>query len=276
MSRPRASFRASITRSNQRPRRILASAAVAATAAAALLSVASVTAAAGTPATLTGDQVAATHDGEYKIQNNAWGGARVGSVTTDLGTDFAVASPSIGDLASGEPGGYPSIYQGCHWGNCSGGALAAHPVREAAGVTSSWRTTLLGGSSVYNAAIDAWFNSTPRTPGRPDCAELMVWLGHNGRVEPAGAHTGEATIDGVSYDVWYGKGGWTTISYDMTRQTTSVRNLNLGHIARDAIHRHYLSASCYLISVEAGFEVWRGGRGLATNSFSVHVVGSGH
>jgi cellulose 1,4-beta-cellobiosidase len=61
----------------------------------------------------------------------------------------------------------------------------------------------------------------------------------------------------------------------MTRQTTSVRNLNLGHIARDAIHRHYLSASCYLISVEAGFEVWRGGRGLATTSFSVNVDGSG-
>ena len=38
--------------------------------------------------------------------------------------------------------------------------------------------------------------------------------------------------------------------------------------------RGYLSSSCYLIDVEAGFELWQGGAGLATNSFSVNVGGS--
>jgi hypothetical protein len=35
--------------------------------------------------------------------------------------------------------------------------------------------------------------------------------------------------------------------------------------------RGYLSSSCYLIGVEAGFELWRGGAGLATTSFSLTV-----
>jgi Glycosyl hydrolase family 12 len=240
--------------------------AVAATAATTLA-----TTAADTPTTLTGSQVAATHDGLYKIQNDGWASS-AGSITTDLGADFTVTRPSISpDVAAGEPGGYPSIYQGCHWGNCSGGPLAAHPVRAGTGVTSSWSTTQPGGSSIYNMAFDGWFNSAPRTSGRPDCAELMVWLNHSGSVQPAGSRTGAATIDGTHYSVWYGTGAWKTISYDMTRPETSVRNLDIGHVARDAVRRGYLSASCYLISMEGGFEVWRGGTGLGTKSFSVHV-----
>jgi cellulose 1,4-beta-cellobiosidase len=49
--------------------------------------------------------------------------------------------------------------------------------------------------------------------------------------------------------------------------------MDLAPIARDAVSRGYLSNSCYLIDVEAGFELWQGGAGLATNSFSVAVNG---
>jgi len=41
----------------------------------------------------------------------------------------------------------------------------------------------------------------------------------------------------------------------------------------DAVSRGYIASSWYLISVEAGFELWHGGAGLATNSFSVNVAG---
>jgi hypothetical protein len=36
-----------------------------------------------------------------------------------------------------------------------------------------------------------------------------------------------------------------------------------------------MPSSCWLIDVEAGFELWQGGAGLATNSFSVNVNGGG-
>jgi len=92
---------------------------------------------------------------------------------------------------------------------------------------------------------------------------------------PAGRPAGTATVDGTPYDVWYGKGAWTAITYDMTGPVASVSNLNIGDLARDAVSRHYMPASCYLVSMEAGFEVWHGGQGLATNYFAVNVDGSG-
>src|SRR5260370_27145173 len=61
----------------------------------------------------------------------------------------------------------------------------------------------------------------------------------------------------------------------MASGPTSVSNLGIGQLAQDAISRGYLPGSCWLIDVEAGFELWQGGAGLATSSFSVNVNGSG-
>jgi Glycosyl hydrolase family 12 len=60
----------------------------------------------------------------------------------------------------------------------------------------------------------------------------------------------------------------------MTVATTAVSSLDVGTLARDAVSRGYLSRSCYLIAIEAGFEIWRGGAGLKTDSFAVNISGS--
>jgi cellulose 1,4-beta-cellobiosidase len=39
------------------------------------------------------------------------------------------------------------------------------------------------------------------------------------------------------------------------------------------VSRGYTKSSWFLIDVEAGFELWQGGAGLATNSFSVNIGG---
>lgn len=54
----------------------------------------------------------------------------------------------------------------------------------------------------------------------------------------------------------------------MTSGTTSVIGLDLGEFVADAVSCGYIQNSWYLINVEAGFELWQGGAGLATNSFS--------
>ena len=51
-------------------------------------------------------------------------------------------------------------------------------------VTTSWSTSQPGGSSDYNVAYDIWFNQTPATSGQPNGTELMIWLNHNGPVQP--------------------------------------------------------------------------------------------
>ena len=231
--------------------------------------------------TLCNSQSAAVGGGTYTVQNNEWGSSASECITTDGNTDFTVANSAISNATNGAPGGYPSIYQGCHWGSCSSGGLTTSPIQasnlSAGKVTTSWSTTQPGGSNDYDVAYDIWFNQTSTTTGQPNCLELMVWLNHNGPVQPFGSQVATGvSVGGHSYNVWEGgQSSWNTVSYTMTSGTTSVSNLDVGQLAQDAISRGYMPSSCWLIDVEAGFELWQGGAGLATNSFSVNVNGSG-
>jgi cellulose 1,4-beta-cellobiosidase len=232
------------------------------------------------PATLCGGQQASVGSGIYIVQNNEYNSSANECVTTDGGADFTVATSDVAN-PPGAPGSYPSIYQGCHWGSCSTGELAANPIRTrdltAGEVTTSWSTTQPAGTgSTYDVAYDIWFNHAPTTGGAPDCAEVMIWLGHQGSVQPYGSTVGtNVSLGGLSYTVWEGvQTTEPTISYELTTPATSVTDLDLYPIARDAVSRGYISESCYLVDVEAGFELWQGGAGLATNSFSVQVGGA--
>ena len=102
----------------------------------------------------------------------------------------------------------------------------------------------------------------------------MIWLNHHGPKHPYGSEVASnVSIGGRSYNVWYGgrTGRYGTVTYTMNSPARSVRNLSLRPFEANAVGRRYLRKSWYLISVEAGFEVWKLGRGLATRSFSVSV-----
>jgi Glycosyl hydrolase family 12/Cellulose binding domain len=231
--------------------------------------------------TLCQEETSAVSGGTYKVQNNEFDSGASECVSTDGNADFTVVNSSIGNATNGSPGAYPSIYQGCHWGNCSSGGLTSTPIQvadlTAGAVTTSWSTSQPGGSSDYDVAYDIWFNQTPTTSGQPDCAEMMVWLNHNGSVQPFGSQVASGvSLGGHTYDVWEGAQSFgDTVTYDMTTPATSVSDLDVGTLAQDAVSRGYISRSCYLIDVEAGFELWQGGAGLATNSFSVNVTAAG-
>ena len=210
--------------------------------------------------------------GAYTVWTDEWNSSASECVTTDGNADFTVANSSVSNATNGGPGGYPSIYRGCAWGSCTSGS--GLPIRVSGltpgTVTTDWSTTQTR-SGVYDVAYDIWFNRTPTTSGQPNGAELMIWLNHNGGVQPFGSQVGTATVGGHFYNVWFGKQGWNTISYVMTSGTTSAKNLDIGQLAADAVSRGYIQNSWYLIDVEAGFEVWQGGQGLAAKSFAVNV-----
>jgi cellulose 1,4-beta-cellobiosidase len=236
--------------------------------------------AATTTTTLCNSQSAPVAGGAYTIGNNEWGSDAPECITTDGRADFTVANSSIAkSKIAGAPGGYPAIYKGCHWGACTLGSRLPVQVSDihAGTVTTSWSTSQPGGSNVYNVAYDIWFNQTPSTSGAPNGAELMIWLNHHGPKRPYGHQiASNLSIGGRSYNAWFGPPrathGWNTVSYTMTTRTASVSKLDLHALVADAVRRGYISRSWYLIDVEAGFELWRGGTGLATNSFSVNVA----
>jgi len=247
-----------------------------AAAAAALLGVLPAACSGAAPATLCGSQTLPVAGGAYAIGNNEWGSAAPECITTDRGTAFTVAHSSIAKATDGAPGGYPSIYKGCHWGVCtqdSGFPVRVSAIQAGLAVSTSWHTTQPGGG-VYNASYDIWFNRTPTASGKPSGAELMIWLDQLGPVHPAGSlAVSDVTLGGRSYQVWLGgRRGRKTISYTMTSPATSVSHLNLQPLVADAVRRGWLEDAWYLIDVEAGFEIWQGGAGLATTSFSVAVA----
>lgn len=238
--------------------------------------------AAPAPATLCDSQTLPVNGGAYTIQNNEWGSNARECITTDGSARFTVAESAIAiatNATRGAPGGYPSVYKGCHWGACTAGSGLPLPVPaiQPGTVTTSWSTGQPGGSAIYSVAYDIWFNREPVSGGKPDGLELMIWLSHNGPVHPTGRQVASGvSIGGRGYDVWVGRrGGWKAISYAMTSATTAVSNLDLQPLAADALSRGYLRQSWYLVGVEAGFELWQGGAGLSTGSFSVTVAGGG-
>ena len=227
--------------------------------------------------TLCGEQTTPA-GGSYIVQNNEYDSSASECVSTDGNADFTVANSAISNATNGSPGAYPSIYQGCHWGNCSAGGLSSAPIQVSAltagKVTTNWSTTQTG-SGAYDVAYDIWYNQTPTTTGQPDGTEMMVWLNHNGSVQPFGSEVASnVSIGGHSYDIWYGtQSVWDTVTYEMTSGATSVSDLDIGTLTQDMVSRGYTKSSWYLIDVEAGFELWQGGAGLATNSFAVNIGG---
>ena len=224
--------------------------------------------------TLCNSQTASVAGGAYTVQNNEWNSSAPECISTDGNADFTVANSSI-NLSGGAPGGYPSIYKGCHWGACTSNSGLPIPVSSMTPgeVTSSWSTTQTSGA--YDVAYDIWYNQTPTTSGQPNAEEMMIWINDNGGVQPAGSIVAtNVSIGGRSYNIWESRAStWNVVSYVMNTGTTSVSNLDVDLLAADSVSRGYMTDSDYLIDLEAGFEIWQGGTGLATNSYSVNIGG---
>jgi hypothetical protein len=226
--------------------------------------------------TLCNSQSTSVSGGAYTIDNNEWGSGAPECITTNGGAEFRVANSSIANGGDGAPGGYPNIYKGCFYSTCTSGSglpIQVSTIR-AGTVTTSWRTAQPGGGNIYNAAYDVWFNQTRTTSGLANGLELMIWLNHHGPKHPYGSQVASnVSIGGRRYNVYYGgrSGSYGTVTYSMTSGVRSVSNLDLRPFEANAVGRGYLRKSWWLTSVQAGFEVWQRGRGLATKSFSVTV-----
>jgi chitodextrinase len=206
--------------------------------------------------------------GSYTIQANEWNSTQQQCVSYNGGTAWSVDTANFNAGGSGAPATYPSIFKGCHWGDCTPNSGLPIQVSQLGSATSSW-STVQPAAGAYDVAYDLWINSTPTTTGQPDGTEIMIWLNSRGGVQPFGGKTGTSSAAGHSWDVWTGQQtSWKIISYVLQGGGTSFSNLDVKALIDDAVGRGSVNPSHYLIDAEAGFEIWQGGQGLATNSFS--------
>lgn len=214
-------------------------------------------------------------NGAYIFQNNEWNSS-LEQCATVSGAGFTLTTANFDLATNGAPATYPSIFRGCHWGNCT--TSNPFPIEESNIASASTSVTITQPSGYNNdAAYDIWFNQTSTTSGQPNGTEIMIWINHQGSPQPFGSQTATATIDGATWEVWTGRqSSWNIVSYVRETPVTSVSNLNLLPFFSDAVSRGSLQPSWWLIDVEYGFEIWTGGQGLAMNGFSVSAAaGSG-
>lgn len=215
----------------------------------------------------------ASPDGRYIIQNNRWGTSTQQCITVTSG-GFTLSTSNANVPTNGAPASYPSVYWGCHYGNCTPG-FAPIQANTAAfrGLSTSVSMSYPSGGQ-WDAAYDIWFDPTPRRDGQNTGAEIMVWLNHLGAPQPVGSRVATVSLAGGTWDVWFGNIGWNVISYVRTSATGSI-TFAPDTFLTDAVARGYASTAWYLTSMQAGFEPWTNGTGLAVTGFSVTGGGGG-
>ncbi|MER5726813.1 cellulose binding domain-containing protein [Streptomyces sp. NPDC002138] len=205
-----------------------------------------------------------TVQGRYVVQNNRWGTSDSQCVAaTDSGFRVTRADGSV--PTNGAPKSYPSVYNGCHYTNCSPGTnLPAQLSRIATAPTSISYGYV--NDAVYDAAYDIWLDPTPRTDG-VNRTEIMVWLHTVGPVQPVGAQVGTATVAGRQWQVWSGNNGSNDVLSFVAPSPIANWSFDVMDFVRQAVSRGLAQSSWYLTSIQAGFEPWQNGAGLAVTSF---------
>jgi hypothetical protein len=216
------------------------------------------------------EQFGSERAGNFIIQNNRWGSSATQCISTS-GNGFSITRQDGSNSTSGPPVSYPSIYLGCHFSNCTTNSPLPRQISSMGGATSSVSVTYPG-SGTWNASYDIWLNATRDVSG-PQDTEIMIWLRRQGSIQPIGSPTGTANLAGRSWQVWTGNNGNSNVVSYLANSPTASLSFNVRDFINDTFRRgsQYGNTSWYLTSIQAGFEPWQGGVGLAVNSFSASV-----
>ncbi|MER6423836.1 cellulose binding domain-containing protein [Streptomyces sp. NPDC001137] len=209
-----------------------------------------------------------TIQGRYVVQNNRWGTNATQCITvTDSGFRIAQADGSV--PTNGAPKSYPSVFNGCHYTNCSPGTNLPARLSSISSAPTSISYSYVSGAA-YDASYDIWLDPTPRTDG-VNRTEIMVWFNRVGGVQPVGSPIGTTSVAGRSWEVWSGNNGTNDVLSFVAPSAIGSGSFDVMDFARQAISRGLAQDNWYLTSVQAGFEPWQNGAGLAVTSFSSTV-----
>ncbi|GAB3955781.1 GH12 family glycosyl hydrolase domain-containing protein [Streptomyces sparsus] len=208
----------------------------------------------------------------YVVQNNRWGtGAAQCVNATDTGFELTRADGSV--PTDGAPKSYPSVFNGCHYTKCSPGTNLPRQVSAIGSAPTSISYDYVD-NAVYNAAYDIWLDPTPRTDG-VNRTEIMIWFHRVGPVQPIGSPVGTVQVGGRSWQVWTGSNGLNDVISFLAPSAISSWSFDVMDFVDETVRRGMAGENWYLTSVQAGFEPWQGGAGLAVDSFTSAVHAGG-
>ena len=211
----------------------------------------------------------------YVVRNDNYGGRPECLRNSSGGPNFTIVT-SGARRAGPEPVAFPNIFRGCSWGVCSPDGALPLPVSRLGALVTSWSTRQTR-RGVWDAAYDIWFARHRSVSGQDAGAEVMIWLNSHG------LRTGRGRVVRIDHRRWHlvhwrtGLGGrhWNYLRFALVGGGTSIRRLSIGPFIALARRYRLIRPGWWLTSVEAGFEIWRGGAGLRTTGFSVRLRPAG-
>lgn len=192
-------------------------------------------------------------------------------------TDNFTVTQQPGTDPAGKVAAFPEIFRGCLWTGCS--AKSGMPMKVSAvhNPVSNWHARE-SASGNWNAAYELWFGTHPMTTGQADGAELMIWLNLHGSCchLPRGAP--KVRIDGRQFWMSHWRPcsrKWHVcfnyIQFRAVHHTSRIDRLRLAPFISRSIKSKLIKRSWWLENIGAGFEIWKGGHGLATSRFTVRM-----
>lgn len=216
--------------------------------------------------------------GKYVVQNNRWSEVQpIDSQcinTTDINNEagFAINKQDASAPTNGPPLSYPSVFVGCHYANCSPGTNLPIQVKSISKATTGVNYKYVS-DAIFDASYDIWLDPEPKKNG-VNKMEVMIWLNKQGSIQPIGTLQGNVTIEKKNWQVWLGSNSQNdVISYVATSSIPYYR-FSLLAFLDDVRRRGKITYDFYLTSIQAGFEPWRGGVGLAVG-FGADVTAGG-
>lgn len=203
------------------------------------------------------------------VRNDFWGTDKFCVTNYGRKPNFTVVTTGSNFLG-GRVMAFPYVFTGCAWGMCTRHSGLPAKAPDLGKPTATWQTTSPAGGR-WNAAFDLWFAKRKIRSGQAEGAELMIWL--NARNLPLDS-TRVVSVDGVRWFLahWIAHGAtgasWNYIQFRRVHPVTGVKNLRLNPFIHEAELNDLVSPRWWLLNIEAGFEIQRGGRGLSGRSFS--------
>jgi len=214
--------------------------------------------------------------GEYTVNNNVWGADTAQCIEareTPAGISFVVTETeheNTGFL----PASYASIVRGWHWGSWTLDSGMPVRISDLTSVPTRWHMKT-DAPGVYDVLYDIWIMPTG-DPTISEAPEGTLELGV-GLLPPEHLDFGMfplvETIEGLEggdWDVYAIPMGQVFLLF-LRKSPTELVDFDLKPFIDEAVRLGYAESDWYLFNVEAGFEIWQGGEGLRTISYSVEV-----
>jgi glycosyl hydrolase family 12 len=184
--------------------------------------------------------------------------------------NFQVTTAYAADPTGRKVVAFPDVFRGCSWGVCSPRPGLPQEVSKLGRPRATWRTVQRAGGR-WNAAFDIWFSKHSMTNGQAEGAELMIWL-KTQDLPPATAWP-KVWIGHHRYylEHWVamrGSATWNYIQFRRVHPVRGVRRLSIRRFIHRAERLGWIKPWWWMDNIEAGFEIWWGGKGLATTRFS--------